>query len=457
MRTASSVFSPSLLLTTLGTLSLMFLAAFEQLAVATIMPEVADELDGQRLYSLALAAPMCTAIVGMVGSGAWSDRRGPRGPFWAGGAFFTAGLLVSGLSSDMIVFTVGRVLQGLGAGTISVTIYVLVARLYPQSLHPKIFGLFAACWVLPALVGPFLAGVIANVWSWHWVFLGVVALVAGAASIMIPSLRRLSDEERPGAEALAGMRPVGPDLLRAGCIALAVLIIGFSGHIPGWGVAILAVLTGAVLLLIRPLLPPGAFALALGLPAVIVLKGLLAAADFGAEAYLPLLFNKVYGLDLTLSGLALTAAAVTWAFASWAQGRFMAEWHDRPLLTLAIGIVVCSLGGLALATAALAPVWVLIACWGVGGLGMGLAYPRMSTMVIRLSTRDNQGFNSAALNMADSTGSALGIAALGVMQRGAELGPLIAIFAVATAVGLGAFAVTRRVGGGGGPEAVVDR
>lgn len=441
-----SPFSRPLLLTTIGSFSLIFLAAFEALAVATIMPVVAKGLDGDRLYAIALAAPLATGIVGMVGAGGWADRRGPKGPFWVGGILFALGLIVCGLSQDMSMFTGGRILQGLGAGAINVTIYVLVARLYPAHLHARIFGLFAAGWVLPSLVGPFLAGYVATIWSWHWVFLGVVVLVAFAALIMIPSLRRLPAQEPQTPQALAGMRRMGPDLARAGLIASAVLVIGFVGKTPGWGVPILVVLFVAVLALIRPLLPPGAFTLKVGLPGAVVLRGMIAAAFFGAEAFLPLLFNEVYGLDIALSGLALTVAALTWALASWVQGRFLERWPDRSLLMLAVAIVFLSLLGVAVSTGMRWPIWALVIFWGIGGLGMGLAYPRLSTMVIRLSEPSNQGFNSAALNMADSTGAALGLAALGMLQRGHELGQLVLILSLAAGLGGLALLVARRSG-----------
>lgn len=448
-------------------MALLFLAAFEELAIATVMPRIADELHGHSVYSLGLAAPMATAIIGMVVSGAWSDRRGPRGPFWFGSVVFGAGLLVAGLAPEMTTFVIGRLLQGLGAGAINVTIYVLVARLYPMHLHAKIFGLFAACWVIPSLIGPFLAGAVAQAFSWHWVFLGVLVLAAVACLTMVPSLQRLPSEEdpmpdgagqdgasgtSPGADSAGGIRKIVIDVSRAAVIAFAVLSVGFLGDWGVWRYVVLAVVVAFILVLIKPLLPKGAFLLAIGLPAVIVLRGLLAAADFGAEAYLPLLFNKVYGLDLTLSGLALTVSAISWALASWAQGKFFEAWNDRSLLTFAVAFVLVAIGGVAVCTVLQLPVWIIVVFWAISGFGMGLAYPRMSTMVIRLSPRNKQGFNSAALNMSDSTGAALGVAGLGTLQHGAAVGPLAAIFFVATVVAGFAWFVATRTGQGGGRD-----
>nr|BFF13214.1 hypothetical protein GCM10025699_45170 [Microbacterium flavescens] len=61
-------------LATLGMCALIAIAAFESLAVTTIMPIISAELDGESLYSLSFAAPSPPA------SSAWSWRAtGPIG------------------------------------------------------------------------------------------------------------------------------------------------------------------------------------------------------------------------------------------------------------------------------------------------------------------------------------------------------------------------------------------
>ena len=76
-RDAAGIFRPPYLWVTVGTCALVFLAAFESLAVTTIMPLVSRELNGGSLYALAFAGPLATGVIGMVGAGNWSDRRGP--------------------------------------------------------------------------------------------------------------------------------------------------------------------------------------------------------------------------------------------------------------------------------------------------------------------------------------------------------------------------------------------
>src|SRR5690349_16138589 len=153
------------------------------------MPVVTVDLDGRGLYALAFSATFAAGVVGMVAIGSWADRRGPAVPLFSAIAVFALGLAVAGTATSMTLFVAARFLQGLGAGGMTVALYVLVAIVYPAGLHIRIFGAFASAWVLPSMVGPFVAGFVADALSWHWVFLGVVALVAVAAALMVPAVR----------------------------------------------------------------------------------------------------------------------------------------------------------------------------------------------------------------------------------------------------------------------------
>src|SRR5690554_6934067 len=189
------LFSRQYLWITLGSCALVFLGAFESVAVTTVMPVVSADLGGASLYALAFAGPLATGVIGMVVAGNWCDRAGPIVPLYTSAVLFVIGLLIAGTAMSMPILVAGRLVQGLGAGAINVALYVVVARVYPARLHPQIFAGFAAAWVIPSLIGPFAAGVVTEVFSWHWVFLGVVGLVAGAAAMVWPALRGLTGRD----------------------------------------------------------------------------------------------------------------------------------------------------------------------------------------------------------------------------------------------------------------------
>ena len=89
------------------------------------------------------------------------------------------------------LLVVARVVQGLGAGTVPAVAYACIGRSYPPSARPRMFAVLSTAWVVPALVGPALAGVVARGLGWRWVFLGLLPLVAIAAVMTLPALFRI--------------------------------------------------------------------------------------------------------------------------------------------------------------------------------------------------------------------------------------------------------------------------
>lgn len=423
------VLSPEYRALTVGMVALITLVAFESLAVTTAMPTVAQALDGLNLYALAFGGPLAAGVVAMVVSGTWSDLRGPTRPLWHGTAWFLAGLLIAGLAPSMEILVAGRIIQGFGSGLLTVALYVVVGHLYPAALRPRIFAAFATGWVVPSLVGPAIAGLIVEHISWRVVFLAVPVIAIPAALVMRPGLARGSAHEgRPGRlwerRALwAVAAAVGVGLLhhggqQRGVLQLVLLAIGLAGII---GFA-------------PKLLPSGTFVFRNGLPSVVALRGLVAAAGFGAEVFLPLMLTRERGLSPAIAGLVLTVSALSWTAASWYRGR-----PNQPFshaVFLQAGMIAILLG---IVTAALTldphvPVVVGILGWSLTGLGMGTVFPTLSVLVLEYSDLEEQGANSSALQLSDSLSTATVLAVGGSLF--AALEPRSALTAYLVAFGL---------------------
>ncbi|WP_136033298.1 MFS transporter [Microbacterium sp. PF5] len=429
---------------TIGACALVFLGAFESLAVTTVMPAVSADLDGERLYALAFAGPLATSVIGMVAAGNWADRRGPVAPLYSSIVLFVVGLLIAGLAPSMEVLVAGRFAQGLGSGGLMVALYVVVARVYPQALHPAIFAGFAAAWVIPSLIGPTIAGAVTELWSWHWVFLGVVVLVLVALLMIVPALRGLSNEgdaATPWAVARLGWSVLA---------AVAVLALNLVGDVPGVGPALAVVAVVVALIAVRPLVPRGTLRAVRGLPSVILVRGLAAAAFFGAQIYLPYLLTDRYALTPTVAGLALTGGALAWSLAATVQGRMGMRLSSVTAVRLGTALV---LGGILLTvaiTAFEADAVLIAAAWVVAGAGMGLMSPRSSALTLALSTPETQGFNSGAMTVADSFGSALALAVTSMVFLAlAAADPFLGVFALAALLALAAAMLAPRVRAGG--------
>lgn len=437
---------------TIGILAMVFLAAFESMAVTAIMPAISADLHGASLYALAFAGLLAASIVGMVLGGMWADRSGPKPGLYVSVAMFVVGLIVAGVAPTMPVFIVGRLVQGFASGVFDVALYVVVARAYPSRLQPALFGAFAAAWVVPSLIGPFIAGLVAQYLSWHWVFLGVVALILAAAGMVLPTIRRI-DAPSAAERAPWNLARIGWSIVAA----VAVLALNLTAEAPGWLKFAGPVASAAVALIaLRPLLPPRTFTFAPGLPSVIAVRGILAGAFFGAETYVPYLLTTRYDLTPAFAGLALTCSAVAWGITSGLQGRMRHTPHRR-IVAVGVALTAVSLGLLFAVTALSLPAWLVGLSWAIGGAGMGLSFPRLSVVTLEESTVGNQGFNSAALNISNSGGAAIVIAVMGGVFVGfasqGSLASFVAALAVPVVLMLVAVATAHRAVGGTAPVA----
>jgi MFS family permease len=438
-----SILSPAYRATTLGMVALVSLHAFEALAVAAAMPTVAHELDGLRLYALAFGGTLATSVIGMTLAGRWSDQQGPARPLWLGLACFIAGLLLAGLAQHMPVLVLGRLLQGLGAGAISVALYVLVGRTYPEAMRPRVFAAFSAGWVVPSLIGPAISGLIVQHVGWRWVFLGVPLLAIPAALLLRPALRSVRAlDTAPALTAHVVRWAVGA--------SLGALLLYVGGQQVGWQAAALLV-PALVLLAVCSwrLLPAGTLRLRPGLPSVIALRGIAASAFFGCEAFLPLLLQRERGLTPLLAGVALSLGALGWFSGSWFQGHQRHGWSRRQLLH-AGALLMC--GGIIATSLAIqpgVPLWLALAGWTLTGLGMGLIYPSLSLLTLSLSPPAQQGANTSALQLSEALGVATTLAVSGslfalLLGTNVMLGYLL-IFAIMLLLAAASVVVARRV------------
>jgi MFS family permease len=426
----------------LGIFSLAFLVAFESLAVATVRPLVAGELDGIGLYALAFAAPIAVGVVSMTVAGPLMDRRGPGRGLRAGVAVFVAGLLVAGLAPSMPVFLVGRAVQGLGMGFVGVGLYVVIGRTFEEGLRARVFTVMTSAWVLPALVGPFVAGTVADVVGWRWVFLAVPAIAVASLGLIWRALDRIE-----------GDATVPVDRRRttwAVWAAAGVLGVSVAGQrsFVGWPV-VLAVAIVAVVAFAPRLVPSGTWRGRRGLPSVVATRSLLSAGFFGAETYVPLSLVEHRGLSVSQAGLLLTGAAVLWFGGSWLAANVPAL-SSKPLrvrLGAACVLVGTCSGFLTLVPAV--PVVVIAAVWAVGGFGMGMGASTLGVLMLDHSAPGEQGANSAGMQVNDAVTQSL-VLALGSVVFAAMLtidatASYVLVFGLAAAVGALAVASSSRV------------
>jgi MFS family permease len=296
--------------------------------------------------------------------------------------------------------------------------------------------------------------------------MGLLPFVVLAVALTVPALRAVPAQQPSAAIAsnaaasTARRRLPYAILLSAGA---ALLLAGLTSD----SIALVAILVPVGLLVGVPafgrLTPAGTLRAARGLPAAILLRGLLTFAFSGADAYVPFALQEWRGVSATTSGVVLTAATLSWTAGAWLAAHRIERWGAPAFIRVGLAIVIVGVVSTSLVLQPAVPVGLAIVTWGVAGLGMGLAYSPLSLIVLRQATPGAEGAATSGLQLSDVLGIALGTGASGaIVAAGARIGAetwvgVAGAFGLAACVGLVGMLVARRLraeSGFGGPRSL---
>ena len=160
------------------------IAAFMQTLVTPIIPELPQLLNSVPtdtswvLTSTLLAAAIATPITGRLG-----DMYGKRRIVLVLLVIMTLGSIVAALSDNVVPMIVGRSLQGIGLGVISLGISILRDVIHPKNLGGAV-ALVSATLGIGGALGLPVAAVIAENFSWHYLFWLATALSLAALAVV---------------------------------------------------------------------------------------------------------------------------------------------------------------------------------------------------------------------------------------------------------------------------------
>jgi MFS family permease len=444
---ADGVWAPHRRRLTAGLVFTITLVAFEALAISTVMPVVADDLGGLGLYGWVFSGFFLGSLLGIVLAGQAADRRGTAVPYLVGLGLFATGLCLGGVAPSMGVLVAARILQGVGAGAIPAIAYASVGRAYPAAIRPRVFAVFSSAWVIPGLIGPAASSAIEQALSWRAVFLALLPLVVLAAVITVPALTRSVPAI---ADADAG--PEEPRAARAVVLTLAVggVLLAISGPPPWVAVPLFALAAPVAVWAFLALVPEGTLRLAPGMPAAVMVRGILTFAFFGADAYVSLTIQDVRDQPTWVAGVALTGCTIFWTAGAWVQQRWILTAGPQRVVMTGFGFVALGIAGMFASLGSL-PLALAVASWSVAGFGIGLAYSPLSVTVLGLAEPARQGVASSSLQLSDVLGTALGaglggaFVALGDAQGWPTRSALELAFPVTFAAALLGISASRRL------------
>jgi EmrB/QacA subfamily drug resistance transporter len=393
-----------------------FMASLDLFIVNIAFPDMRADFAGSSVAALSwvLNAYAIVFAALLVPAGRFADRVGRRRAFLGGLGLFLAGSALCGVAPSVATLVAARVLQAAGAALILPTSLALLLPEFPPLERTAAIGIWAAAGGVSAAFGPPLGGLLVEA-SWRLVFLVNLPIGVVAAAYAARVLRESRD---------ADADPRLPDLLGTAILAGAVGLLAL-GLVKApdwsWGDA-------------RTLASLAAAAAGLGWfwarcashPAPVVDLAMLRVRSFALANAAMLVFGAGFAAMLLGTVLFLTGVwgdSVLRAGLSISPGPIMAATFAATSARLADRIgqrTLASLGCLLFGAAAAWWLWRLDATPAyaadflpamiVGGTGVGLVLPSLSSAAAASLPPARFATGSAVLTMSRQIGTVLGIA-----------------------------------------------
>lgn len=390
-----------------GLLVAMFLGAVDQTIMAPALPAVAADLGGLHQIPAVLTAYLLAVTVTVPIYGKLGDRFGRRPVMLAAIAIFVVGAAACGLAGSMAQLAACRALQGVGGGGLSIGAQAIIGEIISPRERGRYLGYIGATYVVAAVGGPLLGGLLIDRWSWRLIFAMYVPLGIAAAAAILLTLRLPRPEST---------LPV--DYLGAGALALAVagIVVFGATHQPSY---LLAVVLGAVGWVVTarrapdPILPLSLFT-DRGFTVPVLVSSAIGVALFGVISYLPTYLQVVDGLTATRSGLVLTAMLGGVLVSTVWSGRMITRtgrYKPYPV----VGTALAAAGMAALASSIGAGLPVVAGLLAVIGLGIGLVMQVMVLVAQNAASYAVLGVATSSVTFFRQIGAAVGVAVVGLV------------------------------------------
>ena len=363
------------------------------------------------IYALSLAALL-------LGAGSLADLLGRRRVYLAGLVVFAAASLVCGIAPNAATLIAARGVQGVGGAAMFTTTLALLNSTYHGKDRGVAFGVWGAVNGVAAAGGPVIGGLLTEHVSWRAIFLVNLPVTAVAIALTLACV----GATRP-------TRGVRPDIagtcsftVCAGALTYGLIRAGDAGFAAAVPLGMFALAAAALVVFVlverrvrRPLLDLGLFRSA-SFTAIMIGGALLMASAFACLAFTSVWLQTVLGLGPVMAGLALLPMAATSFVTSAASARLLHR--ASPRLTIGIGLLLIGAGSGLQGMLDAGSSWTaLMPGLVVGGLGVGIAIPTLSSAAMAAAPHERGGMAGGAFNTFRQLGYALGVALLGVVLR----------------------------------------
>ncbi|MEW1862417.1 MFS transporter [Streptomyces sp. NBC_00669] len=389
--------------------------ALLQSLVTPVLPTIQASLHTSQntvtwvLTAYLLSASIFTPIMGRIG-----DMVGKKPVFVATLVALAAGSLLAALATNVTVMIIARAIQGVGGGVLPLA-FGIVRDEFPRDKMSGAVGAIASLVAVGGGLGIVLAGPIVNALDYHWLFWlpMVLTIMAAAASLFfVPPTRSRTPGRISWAPAL---------LLSAWLVALLVALSQAS--VWGWGSGkVIGLIVAAVVLAVawveteRRSATPLIDMRMMSRPAVWTnntVALLFGVGMYSVFAFLPEFVQSPkstgygFGSSITQSGLILLPMSVAMFLVGLGANTLAARIGGKTVVLLGSVISAVSMALLAFAHTA---TWELYIATAVMGVGFGLAFAAMSSLIVSAVPAEQTGVASGMNANIRTIGGSIGAA-----------------------------------------------
>ncbi|KAF2730014.1 MFS general substrate transporter [Polyplosphaeria fusca] len=420
---------------------LNLVVAWDATAVSIALPSIATAVRGSALASFWLSTGfLAAATIFIQPFSVLSDIFGRKALLLAALTLFTIGAFVTAVSRVIAGLLIGRVIQGIGAGGIYALSSVIMTDLVSEVDRRNWNAIFGAIWALIAIVGPIIAGSLAQNGQWRWIF-WINLPFCGLAFLIIPVFAQLKPA-LPGAK-IPKLRSVdwfGHVLFGASLISI-LLGITWGGILHTWSspATIASIVIGSVgfsmLFLWSWLSPFAPFVnirpfLNITNLSVYLSAFLQGIVTFSALYFLPLYFQIAKpNISLAAVGTWLLPCSVALGLFALITFLFISIWTIwRPAVWVGWALLMVGVPSMALFTRTTENgIWIGITI--MAGIGAGILFPSLAVAleVVTGSPSDVRQAREAVTNFTfvQTLGRTLGVAVSGTIFQNGVLNQLL--------------------------------
>ena len=391
-----------------------FIAILNQTVLSTALPQIIKYFDisastGQWLttaYMLvnAIMIPLTALLI---------DKMPSKKLFMFSMVMFGVGTIICAISPSFEILLIARMIQAIGAGIMMPLVSTVFLLIFPPEKRGTAMGIYGLVVSFAPAIGPSLAGLIIDRWSWHYLFYIIIPIIVIDIILAYFFMKDVVLLKNPKIDMLS---------IILSSVGFGAMLFGFSnaGN-KGWldtsvmipmiaGLIVSALFVWRQLAMDNPMLELRVFKSQV-FTLTTVIGCILNIASVGASIIVPIFLQSILGKSAFTSGLVLLPGALIMAIMMLVSGRLFDKHGVKPLAIS--GIILLAVSTLPFANLSKDESLIFITVvYAIRYTGIALVIMPLQTAGMNALPNKLIPHGSATVNMAKQVAGSLGAAVL---------------------------------------------